>query len=158
MQPRLVGLGVFELMVNQLDDLDYSLERKLKAYGEFLETTLRLQKALEDEEMAAVQQLLVRREELIGDIDGLDRYINRNRREDPSAQSSAITRPVRQLSAEIGRTLKQIISANQACDTIAAKSCEATRKELMIIGQEEKGLRGYSHKTERIPKFLNLHT
>jgi flagellar biosynthesis/type III secretory pathway chaperone len=145
-------------MVNQLDDLDHSLERKLKAYDEFLEATLLLQKALENEEMAAVTQLLTRREELIKDIDGLDRRINRYRQEGLFARSSAITRLTGKLPDEIRQTLKQIRSANQACDTIAASRCEATRKELMILRQTEVGLQGYAHKTERIPKFLNLHT
>jgi hypothetical protein len=62
------------------------------------------------------------------------------------------------LPEEFGRMLKQIISANQACDTIAASKCEATRKELMNLRQTEEGLQGYAQKTERIPKFLNLHT
>jgi hypothetical protein len=68
-------------MVDHVDDLHDSLERKLTAYGEFLEATLLLQEALEKEEMASVKQLLTRREELIRDIDGLDRRINRHRPE-----------------------------------------------------------------------------
>jgi len=145
-------------MINQLNDLGHSLERKLKVYGEFLEATLLLQEALEKEEMAAVAQLLTRREELIMDIDGLDRRINRYRQEGLFDRSSEITQRMGKLPEEIGRALKQIVSANQACDTIAASRCEATRKELMILSQEGKCLRGYAHKTEQIPKFLNLHT
>jgi hypothetical protein len=145
-------------MVDHVDDLHDSLERKLTAYGEFLEATLLLQEALEKEEMASVKQLLTRREELIRDIDGLDRRINRHRPEGLIAPSSAITRRMGKLPEEFGRMLKQIISANQACDTIAASKCEATRKELMNLRQTEEGLQGYAQKTERIPKFLNLHT
>ena len=146
------------MAANHSPDLDDSWERKVRAYDAFLEATLLLQEALEKEELGAVEQLLTRREGLIREIDGLDRRINRHQQEGPGARSFAPAGRREKLPGEIGRTLKQIISANQACDTLAASKCEATRKELRTLRQTEEGFQGYAQKTESLPKFLDLQT
>ena len=142
-----------------MNDLEETLRRKLQGCGEFLKATLLLSEALASEETAVIERLLDRRERLIRDIDGLDRRIDLHRREGRYARGSAIAARWETFSEEIGRTLEQIISANQACDTIAANSRETARRELMILRQKEQGLQRYAdRKTERTPKFLNLQT
>ena len=134
------------------------LVEKSKAYDEFQSATRFLKKAIETEEMEAVNQLIKRREELIGDIDGLDRRINRYWHSVPLDQRPAIIRRVARISDDLGGKLRQINSANQDCTAIAAHSCKVLRNNLMVINQEKEGLQGYAGMTQRIPKFLSVRT
>jgi len=132
------------------------LEKKVKACDEFLSATLLLKEALETEEMTAVNNLISRREKLVGIIDGLDRRIDRYRQAGLFAQDSVNRRKMIKYSEDIKRTLKQILSANQDCDTIAAGRCEGLRKDITSIRRKEEGFHGYSRSKEKTQKFLNI--
>lgn len=140
------------------DEIKRILERKNDAYAEFLSATLLLKKALEAEDMAAVNRLIERRAELTGVVDGLDREIVRCRKAGPYDQTGETVRRTAAVSADLGEKLRQILSANQNCHAIAADRQSLLRKELLIIHEKEEGLHGYIRHVEQIPKFLNVRT
>jgi hypothetical protein len=134
------------------------LVEKIKAYDEFQSATGLLKKAFETEEMEGVNQYIKRREELIGDIDELDRRINRYWHSIRFDQRPAIVRRVARISDDLGGKLSQINSANQDCTAIAVRSCEVLWNDLTVFNQKKEGLQGYFGKTQRIPKFLSVRT
>ena len=140
------------------DEIKRILERKSDAYAEFLSATLLLKKALEAEEMAAVNRLIERRTGLIGVVDGLDREMVRCRKAGPYDQGGETVRRTAAVSADLGEMLRQILSANRDCDVVAADRLSLLRKELRIIREKEEGLHGYIYQAEQIPKFLNVRT
>ncbi|MCL5807306.1 MAG: flagellar protein FlgN [Deltaproteobacteria bacterium] len=134
------------------------LVEKGKAYDEFLSVTELLKNAIETEEMEEVDRFIKCREELIGEIDGLDRRISRYQHSIPLDQRSAIFQRVASMSDDLGGKLRQINSTNQVCTAIAARSCEALRNDLTVINQQRQGIQGYVDKTQRIPKFLSVRS
>lgn len=135
-----------------------TLEKKLLTYKAFHTATELLQQALEGEEMTTACRLIDRREALMTDIDGLDRRLRDQRRLILSRGDPALVGKMARLSADLDETLKQILSANQACDAIAAGRCEALRKDLAAIRRHGGGLHAYAHKATGRPKFLNVKT
>ncbi len=140
------------------DEIKRILERRSDAYAEFLSATLLLKKALEAEEMAAVARLIERRAELIGAVDGLDREIVRCQKAGPYDQPGETVRRTAAISADLGKKLRQIISANQDCHAIAADRLSVLRQELRVLHEKEAGLHGYIRHVEQSPKFLNVRT
>lgn len=138
------------------DEIKRILERKSDAYAEFLSATLLLKKALEAEDMAAVNRLIERRAGLIGVVDGLDREIVRCRKAGPYDQTGETVRRTAAISADLGEKLRQILSADQDCHAIAADRLSLLRQELLIIHEKEEGFHGYIRHVEQIPKFLNV--
>jgi hypothetical protein len=137
-------------------DIIYAiLEKKRAAYGEFLSATLLLKKALEMEETLAVNGLIERRAELTRMVDELDQEIIRCQK--TGVEREIVTRTAA-ISADLTEKLRQIISANRDCDAAASGRLSVLRKELMIIHEQEKGLRGYTGRGQQVPRFLNVST
>jgi hypothetical protein len=145
---------------HRLNDREAALQRKLQSYGDFLSATLLLKEALDREDLAEVDRLIKRREELIGMIDGLDRRIDLH----PPAVSShpdaakggqATTVPV-EIPAEMGILLRRILPVDRECAALAAEKCEAIKQTLMTTHHTKEGLQGYAPKTERTVQFLNM--
>ena len=145
-------------MANQTVKEDQGLAPMLHAYDAFLEATLRLQQALENDEPAAVERLLACREGLMRDIDGMNRLIGRRNRGGQGVRGGAPAGPGEKLPAQILKRLHQIIAANQACDAVAARRCEETRQELTALRQAAKGFQGYGQRPGQLPKFLDVQT
>lgn len=134
------------------------LERKSDAYAEFLSATLLLKKALEAEEMAAVTQLIERRAALIAVVDGLDREVIRSQKVGPSDPTGETVRKTAAVSADLGEKLRQILSANRDCRTVAAERLSVLGKELRDLQGKKEGIHGYTRPVKQIPKFLNVQT
>jgi hypothetical protein len=152
------GEGKAEAMSSPIDEQYAILEQKLQAYDEFHAATGLLKQALESDEMTTVGRVIKRREAIIAHIDGLDRRLNRQQQSGLSRQDPAMLRRLTKMSADLGERLKQILSANQACDAVAAGRCEVLKKDLAAIRQNEDGLQVYFRKTQGAPKFLSVKT
>lgn len=135
-----------------------ALEQKLLAYKAFHTATELLQQALENDEMETAAHLIGRREALMAGVDGLDRRLKDQRRLILSRCDPALVGKMARLSADLDEALKRILSANQACDAVAAGRCEALRKDLAAIRRQGGGLHAYVHKATGRPKFLNVKT
>lgn len=134
------------------------LGKKREAYDEFLCDTRRLRSALERDEAAEVHEVIERRQELIRTIEGLDRQVRRLQQSVPPDQKTSVVRITATIAQALGETLKEIISANQQCDAVAAGRREKARQDLTVVRRQEDGLQGYAPKRQRIPKFLNVQT
>jgi hypothetical protein len=145
-------------MANHLNDMDHALQQKLESYEDFLSATLLLKKALETEEMTAVNHLIERREELIGIIDGLDRRFSRHLQTLGSDHGPVISERMSKMSEGLSKTLERILSADQDCGILVAGKCDAMRKELNVIRHKKEGLQGYAPKTGRMVQFLDTRT
>ena len=140
------------------DEIYSILLQKSKAIDEFLSTTEHLQHALESNDLTAVNQFIKRREDLIQIIDEIDCRINFYRQKYNPDQGLVFVQRMAKMTENHGEKLKKIISANQECNTIAASRCEALKKEMATIHQNEEGLHVYAGKTQRMPKFLSVRT
>jgi hypothetical protein len=134
------------------------LLQKSNAFDEFLSVTGLLQHALESVDLTAMNQFIKRREELISVIDEIDCRIRLRRQKCKSDRDSVLVQQVAKMSETISERLKKIISVNQECNAIAASRCEALKKEMATIHQNEEGLYVYAGKTQGIPKFLSVRT
>ena len=150
--------GKGETMSSPEDEAVTLLERKKQAYDEFLAATVLLRQALESDDMADVFRFIESREALITQIVELDRRFNRQQQSVPSRHDPATLRRTAMISADLGERLREITSANQACDAIAAGRCEILRKDLAIMRQNEDGLHVYAAKAQGTPKFLSVRT
>jgi hypothetical protein len=133
------------------------LVEKSRSCDEFQSTTGLLKKAIETEEMGAVNRLIKRREELMKDIDGLDRRIDCHWHSVPINQCPAIIRQVARISDDISGKLRQIDSDNKDCAAIATHHCESLRNDLTVLNRKIEGLHGYTGNSERMPKFLSVN-
>jgi hypothetical protein len=145
-------------MSGHAEEISAILMEKVKAYGEFQSVTGLLLRALENDEMVEVVRFIERREELMRNIDGLDRRIDRYRHSAPSDKNPVNIRLMGRISDELAEILKRIMTADCCCYTTAASKCEEARKELMLVRKKKVGIQGYALKTQRIPKFLNVQT
>ena len=145
-------------MTNQNDLTIATLERKLRACNDFLAATVSLKKALENDETKIMTDLIKRREQLIATIDGLDRRIIRYLQAGSVDRRSATLRQMNKIAEALSARIKQIVSANQECEAIAAGRCEECRKDMTMITQKEEGLQGYAQHRQRVPKFLSVRT
>jgi hypothetical protein len=143
---------------NPTDEIYAILLQKSMAIDEFLSATGLLQHALESDDLIAVEQFIKRRDELMAAIDEIDRLISRCRQENQRVQSQVIIRRVTEMSENLCGKLKQIISVNQACRTIASSRREVLKKELAAVYKHGKGLHVYAAKAQGLPRFLNIHT
>ena len=145
-------------VTNQNDTKIATLEQKLQLCDDFLTATLSLKKAIENHETQAMTDIIKRRELLIATIDGLDRRMTRYARAGSVDRRSAIVRQMDKITGELNVRLKQIVSANQQCEAIAAGRCEELRNEMININRKEELIQGYARGTQRMPKFLNIRT
>ena len=140
------------------EELSAMLAEKGKAYDEFQSATDLLKGAIENEEIASINRLIKRRDELIGNIDELDGRIKRHWHSVPLDQRSAVIRRVASISDDLYGKLERINSTNHECTSIAARSCAALQSDLMVINQTKEGLQGYAGMKQRIPKFFSVRT
>jgi hypothetical protein len=150
--------GKIEAMDSPIDEPYTILEQKLQAYDAFHAATGLLKQALESDDMTAVCRFIKSREALIAHIDGLDRRFNHQQQSVLSRHDPAIMRRRAKISADLGERLKEILSANQACDAIAAGRCEVLKRDLATIRKNEDGLHVYAGKAQGTPKFLSIRT
>ena len=143
---------------NPADEIYSMLLQKSKAIDEFLSTTVHLQHALESDDLITVEQFIKRRDELMVAIDEIDRLISRCRQENQRVLGHGIIQRVMVMSENLCGKLRQIISVDQACRTIAASRCEVLKKELAAVYTHGEGLHIYAAKTQGLPRFLNIHT
>ena len=132
-------------------------EQKIRAWEEILSATRSLKKALENGEEADVIRLIQRRDDLIKVIDELAHRMVCPLNATFGDERSALAGSTEKTSEILSERLRQIISVNQECETIASAACENIRKELTGINRKEEGLQGY-HPRHQSPKFLNIHT
>ncbi len=140
------------------EELFGMLVEKGRAYDEFQSVTELLKKAVETEEIGAVNQFIKCREELIEEIDDIDGRIKCHWQSVPLEQRSTVARRVARISDDLFSKLRLINSTNLDCTATAALRCEALRNDLTVINQQKEGLQGYVGKTQRIPKFLSVRT
>jgi hypothetical protein len=145
-------------VMSSLDEINGMLVQKGKAVDEFLSATKHLQHALESDDLAAVTQSIKRREELMPVIDEIDQRISLCRQKDKPDRDPLLVQQVVKMSEKLSGRLKEIISANQECNTIAASRCEALNKEMATVHQSEEGLHVYAGRTQGMPKFLSVRT
>ena len=145
-------------MTFHTEELSIILMRKLQTYAEFHSVTGLLRNALECEEMTAVNQCIDRREELVREIDGLDRRIDHHRRFASLDQSRAIARLLSEMSVKLSEQLRRIIADDRDCTALVEQRRDETRKELAAIRHQKEGFHGYALKPPRMPKFLNVRT
>ncbi|MBA4397181.1 MAG: hypothetical protein C0394_07350 [Syntrophus sp. (in: bacteria)] len=145
-------------MSSHVDEALTLLEQKKQAYDEFLAATKLLRQALESDDMADVFRFIERREALITQIVELDRRRNHHLQSVTYRHDAAILRRTAIISAELGERLREIISANQACDAVAAGRYEILRKDLAIMRQNEDGRHVYAGNAQGSPKFLSVRT
>jgi hypothetical protein len=143
---------------NPADEIYAMLLQKSKAIDEFLSTTGLLQHALESDDLTAAEQFIKRRDKLIAAIDEIDRLISRCRQENRRVQSQVIIQRGTEMSENLCEKLRQIISVNQTCKTIAAIRREGIKKELAVLYKHGEGLHVYAAKAQGLPRFLNTHT
>jgi len=108
--------------------------------------------------MAAVENTLRRRGELIGIIGEIDRLIDNYRKKSLLYHDGTPHQSLKQISEEIREKLKRIVSVNRDCQEMTAGKLEMTRKDLIALRQTKKGIQQYAPKAQRIPKFLNVQT
>ncbi|MHB8770839.1 MAG: hypothetical protein ACYC7J_07585 [Syntrophales bacterium] len=145
-------------MTRHREEIAAILVRKLRAYEEFQAVTGLLRTALESEETATVDRCVECREELMRQIEGLDRRIDHQRRSAPADQRRAIDGLLTDMSGKLGEKLKEIITADHDCSAFAAARCEEMRKELAAVRHQKEGFHGYASQSSRPPKFLNVRT
>jgi hypothetical protein len=143
-------------MADQREEMSIILTQKVKAYDEFQFVTGLIQKAIESDDMAVINNFIDRREELIRHINRLDCRINCYRNSVPFHESPAVIQRIATISEALSKKLKQLLAADHDCTATATNRCEAVRKELIVIRHQEKGLKGYALKMQRMPKFLNV--
>lgn len=144
--------------IHPAEELSAILVEKGKAYDEFESATHLLKKAIETEEIEAVNRFIKCREEMIGKIDELDGRIKRYWHSVPPNQRSAISRRVANVLDDLDGKLVRINSTNQDCTAIAARSCTALQSDLTAINQTKEGLQKYAGTKQRIPKFFSMRT
>ena len=146
-------------MADVHQELSGILEQKLRACDEFLCSTDFLLRAVESDDMAAVEHHLLRREELIGIISDIDRRIHHYRKKDLIDPHGTISESLTQLSGRIRDKLKRIVSVNGDCHDVTVGKLDATRRDLAALRQTKEGLHGYTPpKVQLVPKFLNVRT
>ena len=145
-------------MARHTEEISALLTRKLRTYEEFQVVTGLLRTALEGEEKAEVHRCVERREELIREIEGLDRRIDHHRRSAPFEHGPVVMQLLNDMSGKLGERLKGIITIDQDCTALAEQRREETRKELAAVRNQKAGFRGYAVKSPRTPKFLNVRT
>jgi|GEM_PF-2888282 len=144
-------------MTSPSDHAELALTQKLQSCRDFLLTTRLLGEALEKEEMTAVDRLIKRRGELIGTIDGLDRRIGRCLKASRPDPGSAVHGRMTALTRELHQILTLILSANEACGTLAAGKCSTIKDEVIAIGHRRECVQGYAPtKAKRAEQFLNM--
>jgi hypothetical protein len=141
-------------MTSPSDEIYAMLDRKKKAFDEFLSVTGLLSHALENEDLEAVNRFIERRDELTPIIDEIELYIKQVQ----SDQGPVLDQRMTEISKSLYKRLMQIISVNQECNAIAASRCEVLKKEMATVHQNEEGLHVYAGKTGRMPKFLSVRT
>jgi len=134
------------------------LKRKLQAVEEFGLVTGALRAALESGEMNEVSRCIERRADLIRDIEGLDRQIDRSRRMAPADRRPEIEGLLTDMSGKLGDTLRCALAIDRECTAIASQTHEETRRELAAIRHQKRGVHGYVLKTDRKPRFPSVHT
>jgi len=145
-------------MVSHTEEINAILERKKLAYDAFVSATALLRQALEGDDIEEVFRFIENREALIAQIDELDRRLKRQQQSVLSRHDPAILQRRAEISAELNEMLKEILSANQACDVIASGRCEVLKKDLAAMRQNEDGLHVYAGKAQGAPKFLSVRT
>lgn len=134
------------------------LEKKLKASEDFLACTLKLKDALEKEDSKTAAGLLDKRAELITAIEAIDRRLARSPTSFPGKKSPEDMRVLEKISEDISDRLRRASVVNDECDALAAGRIERLKKELAALSSEERGLKGYVHRGEQNPRFLDIQT
>jgi len=134
-----------------------ALRKKLKASEDFLACTLKLKDALEKEDSKATATLLEERAELIAVIDATERQIARLA-PSPGERNPEDMRVLKKISEDISDRLRRASVVNDECDALAAGRIERLKKELAALSSEERGLKGYVHRGEQNPRFLDIQT
>jgi len=145
-----------EYVLNSHDkqvDVNHVLERKLRIYAEFLAATKRLRDAFEAEDMGAVEQLIMQRENMIRFVNGLDRQINQSNREDNCHSKKRAV-----IADALNKILQRIIETNKDCESVATVKCDLAKRDLTTVHRKEKIMSGYANKTNGIPKFFDVRT
>jgi hypothetical protein len=138
---------------NNRIDINHVLEKKLRAYAEFLSATLQLRDAIEAEDMGKVEQLTRQREDMIHYVNGLDHQMNQTNHDDGHSgkKRSVIT-------DALNKVLQRIIEANKDCESVATVKCDLAKRDLTTVHHKGKVISGYVNKTRGIPKFLDVKT
>ena len=131
-------------------DVNHVLEKKLRAYADFLAATTELRSAFEAEDMGKVDQLTQRREAVIRFVNGLDHQINQSTLDDGGGKKRIV------ITDALNKILQRIIEANKDCETKATVKCDLAKRDLTTVHHKGKVMSGYAHKTRGIPKFLDV--
>jgi len=139
-----------EHIANNQVDLNHVLEKKLRAYADFLAATAELRNAFEAEDMDKVEHLTQRREAVIRFVNGLDHQINQSKRDDGGGKKRIV------ITDALSKVLQKIIAANTDCEAVAILKCHLAKRDLTTVHHKEKVISGYANKTRGIPKFLDV--
>lgn len=137
---------------NSKVDVNQVLEKKLRAYAEFLAATLKLKDAFKADDMGTVEQLTIQRENMICLVNGLDHQISQSDRDDSNGEKRTV------ITDALNKLLQRIIQANKDCESLAKVKCDFAKRGLTTVRNEEKAMSLYAINARGIPKFLDLRT
>jgi hypothetical protein len=141
-----------EHVLNNQTVINHSLEKKLRAYAEFLAATIELRDAFEAEDINKIEQLTQQREDMISFVNGLDHEMNQSDRGDGSGEKRLV------ITDALNKILQRIIAANKECETVATVKCNLAKGDLTTVHRQEKVMSGYANKPRGIPKFFDART
>jgi hypothetical protein len=134
------------------------LTTKLKAMEEFLLATESLRGALERDDMSEVGRLIGHREDLIAQIERLDRDLLHYKQTGLEDRDATVIHNWKLLFADLVDKLNQVQSADRQCNAVAACKRNALKKEIADLRQNGEGLQHYVGKPFKSPRFVSLQT
>lgn len=138
-------------------DLSRLLKKKIEIFQKFASLTVNLRNSLEKDDIALIDQLAVKRQALMDQVDKLDSSLN------PMLSSlniSSLTRQERDLLKSLFKELELVVilaHENDAACTLVAKSrIDNICGEMSRLEQCRKGINGYAPRTAKQPRFLDI--
>lgn len=141
-----------------LREFNQLLQRKGEVYDDFSSATLRLRTALASDDLPAMEGAIRRREELIREIDALDRQLGALGRSVPVPRRKELLCALTPLVGGLEDKIKEIDSLNSACTLLARDRHAALERAMKDNGRQQEGLRGYVQGRQGPPKFLSIQT
>ncbi len=121
------------------------MKHKLSVFKDFLFATASLKAALLSQDMKQIEDMIKRRQELMGFVDKLDNRLT---------NVASFSPDVKTLSQGLAKAIAEVISANEECVAIAARFRSDLGKELHDINDVRVALRGYGGRNPPRPSRL----